>query len=555
MLVIRGVVGREIEKLPWPPVVEGYREFRGVDWRLEIRPDHTFRVFETDGKLVVHDGRVNEWHDEPLKANGSWLVMGARAEGGMAFVSDRIGTVPIYWGRKEGRTYFSTRLVDLILCGFRDPDPVGCYQYVLQNQSNWERTILAGVSLIPPAARFALSDSGGVSLGRYWHPTVNESLEEDGGAWREEGAAIIRRANERAIESACSGPVAWPLTGGLDSRCNAGCCEPYVKSDDRFFHVEDMGDFELPIARQLARVFGHKVQEFHSEDWMKDVSSFDIGLDSGDFNVGHWRLAGTAQELARIYGCSVTVDGFLQGILMNPAMFFHEGTVEQTRNRRFVTPLYRAEKFEIDVRSRSFQEFRDDYMANFPGGRHALDASQQYIMENRSRRMVFGIVRLNGNFLDVRTPGLDIDFIDYAMRLPWGLRKGARVYKEIIGLINPQLAAIEHDKTGLPVSAGPGVARMRKIRKFVGYYANRVWPGGALMVEKQTAFERMLRTRPSFRQSVYEVIGASRWVREVFGKDTVGVLERQRTGRGYSFDGIGALLTMALLERGNSSLG
>jgi hypothetical protein len=214
--------------------------------------------------------------------------------------------------------------------------------------------------------------------------------------------------------------------------------------------------------------------------------------------------------------------------------------------------MFRAGLFEMDTAAPGFRAFREDYMDRFPGGRHALDASQQYIMENRSRRMVFGIVRLNANFLDVRTPGLDVDFIDYAMRLPWGLRKGARVYKEIIGLINPRLAAIKHDKTGLPVSAGPAVARSRKVMKYVRYYANRIWPGGGLIIEKQTAFERLLRTQPEFRQRVYDAIAGSRWIREVFGLNIVEVLERQRTGRGYSFDGIGAMLTLAILERGSS---
>lgn len=551
MLVIRGVIGECADELPWGLRADGLNAFQGGGWRFEVGLDKTYRLLETAGLVVIHDGRIGACMGDPLALNGSWLVLQPRLDGGLNFVSDRIGTVPIYWGHKDGRAYFSTRLVDLVDVGFRDPDPIGCYQYVLQNQPNWERTVLEGVSLIPPAGRFVLKSDSVTNGGRYWQPTVNDSPEENGERWREEGAEIIRRANDCAIRSAVEGPVAWPLTGGLDSRCNTGCCESYVKDSDRFFHVEDMGEYELPIARQLARVFGHTVQVFHSDDWMRKTPAFDIGMDSGDFNVGHWRLAGAAQELARTSGCVSTVDGFLQGILMNPAMFFHEGTVESTRDRRFGTPMFRAKLFEMNTETPTFRAFREDYMERFPGGRHALDASQQYIMENRSRRMVFGIVRLNGNFLDVRTPGLDIDFIDYAMRLPWGLRKGARVYKEIIGLINPRLAAIKHDKTGLPVSAGPAVARSRKVMKFVRYYVNRVWPGGGLIIEKQTGFERLLRTEPVFRQQVYDAIGGSRWVREVFGNDMVGVLERQRTGRGYSFDGIGAMLTMALLERGS----
>jgi hypothetical protein len=401
---------------------------------------------------------------------------------------------------------------------------------------------------MPPASRATLSPRGLEAVERYWTPTANDSNTTDSSTWLDEGIEVVRAANRRALETAHPGRFAWPLTGGLDSRCNVACCIDLLKEDDLFFHVEDLGDYELPIARQIAATLSRRLVEFDASDWMSDVSSFDLNLDSGDFNVGHWRLAGASKVLAEAHGCTATMDGFLQGILMNPAMFLHPVGMQEACEKRFALAQYRAQKLELDTYSPIFKAFTDDFMQRYPSGRHGLDASQQYIMENRSRRMVFGIVRLNANHLDVRTPGLDNEFIDYATRLPWGLRKDARIYKQIITAINPALGAIKHDKTGLPVSAGPGLARSRKFAKLFRYYSNRLLPSALRTHEKETAFERLLRTNDGFRNSVFRIIDHSEWIREVFGPAMVEVFERQHTGRGLQDDCIGAMLTIALLE-------
>lgn len=551
MIFIRGAIGTDLDFVP-KDRVGGERVwslFEGRGWRLEVRDDKVARLSLAADGLLIHDGRCDEFPGEVFRRNGSWLEFDWSGNEKIQVCSDRLGTVPIYWARRGATTYFASRLTDMVRLGFDAPDPIGVMQMVMLNQATGTRTVLRGVEILPCATRVELSAHGMRVLERYWEPQVNDEPVRNESALIEEGAAIIRRANRKALETARAGKVAWPLTGGLDSRCNSGCCADLIKDDDLFFHVEDMGDFELPIARKLGRALGKVVREFHSAEFMRQAVRADLDLDAGDFNVGHWRLMGTARELAEDHGFSVTIDGFLQGILMNPAMFFYEGTVATAREKSFSMARFRAERFGIDANDPLFTQFVDDYEATYPNGRHGLDASQKFIMENRSRRMVFGIVRLNGNYLDVRTPGMDSDFIDYAMRLPWSLRKGAVGYKKIINAINPQLAAIAHDKTGLPLTAGSRVSRQRRAAKFATYYVNRIWPGKPLIQGKETAFEKLLRTDGAFRGEAYSVIAASSWLREVFGGDMVSVFERQRTNRGLSYDGLGAMLTIGLLER------
>ncbi|MCV2217533.1 hypothetical protein [Thauera sp. Sel9] len=552
MILIRGVIGPGgcEPKLGGVPTVGGkWERAEGEGWQLEFSLDRSGRSMRSQEGLLIHDGRVDDFAGALKERSGSWLQVDWSQAGQLVFATDRLGTIPIYWGLRDGRAFFASRLIDMVRFGFDSPDALGVMQMVMLNQSTGVRTVLEGVSLLPCASTVALSVQGTSAASRYWTPFVTDEAVANEQQWLDEGLEVIREANRKAVRTAIPGKVAWPLTGGLDSRGNSGCCADLIGPDDLFFHVEDMGDFELPIARRLANVYGKTVREFHSSKSMREAARSDLDLDSGDLNVGHWRLRGTAQELAEELGYSSTVDGFLQGILMNPGMFFHEGTVADARERCFKMASFRAEMFKLDLQGAPFRQFREDYEATFPGGRHGLDASQQFIMENRSRRMVFGIVRLNANYLDVRTPGMDSGLIDYAMRLPWSLRKGAIAYKKIIGMIDPRLAAIDHDKTGLPLTAGAEVSRKRKIAKYVTYYVNRVWPGEPLLKGKETAFERMLRADEAFRTEVYDVISGSRWIEEIFGRDIIKVVEGQRLSRGLSFDGVGALLTIALLEK------
>lgn len=550
MILLRGVVGAVGEQAcPWGQGNDrDWVLIEGDGWALEVAIDKSSRLSRGHESLLIHDGRAGESSTPPIERSGSWLEIGWPERGKLVFCSDRLGTVPVFWGVKGGRAFFSTRLADMVSCGFDVPDAIGMMQMVLLNQAIGSRTVLDRVSIFPCATTAELSQHGIEELTRYWIPFVNEERpagNED--LLVESGAEIISAAVRRALQTRRPGRVAWPVTGGLDARCNAGACFESIGPEDLIFHVIDMGNFELPIARKIAGVLGKKVLELKSSEFMKLASSSDLDLDSGDFNVGHWRLAGAARELAQ-EGCVATVDGFFQDILMNP-LLFKQGSLEAERDRHFGVACYRAELFNIDQAAAGFSEFRDVYMAEFPSEASGLAASQRFVIENRSRRMVYGIVRLNSNFLDVRTPGLDKEFIDYGMGLPWSMRCGAGVYRDIICKINPALALVEYDKTGLPLSAGAELSRGRKFKRLLSYYANRIWPGGRLIGGKETAFERMLRTDADFRKGIYEVIAGSSWVEVVFGRDIVLTLESQRLKRGLSFDGVGALLTIALLNR------
>ena len=550
MIVVRGAISQRPDgsKLPWVASGSGWRSFVGGCWQVQILPDATMRVLETVDGVIVHDGRVEGWERNPLDWSGSFLAIGTGFPDGLQIWMDRIGTVPLFWMRRNTHLFFSSRLTDLVDVADVGPDRVGILQMALLDQPLGQRTVLAGVSLLPPASSTVLRGDGASEPIRYWRPSIN--LDSDGSvdAWLEEGERVLQASNARVLADRDGGTVAWPVTGGLDSRCNLGINAASIHERDILFHVSDLGErAELPIARDIAAYFGHSLEEMDATEWMRGSFHFDLTRDSGEFNVGHWRLAGAARRLRDEFACRMTVDGYLLDTLLKPS-FIRDGSLETVRNRQMRVAEHRASRVGLDRRGERYVAFHEACIAGYPREVDGLLATQRYTLENRSRRLVYGIVRTNQNFLDVRVPALDSELIDFAMSLPWNLRKGGVLYRRLIHRMDPRLAAFPHDKTGRPILEAPRSTLGREVFRRGKYYVNRLWPGRPIFDGKLTRFEMLLRKDRSFRHSVARVLDDSSWVSEALGGHVKATLVDQcRKGVAIA-DVIGALLNVALLE-------
>ncbi|MFV8835533.1 hypothetical protein ACNSTU_11255 [Aquisalimonas sp. APHAB1-3] len=552
MIIIRGIIGPGANEAgagaQWLGELTDATTYSGHDWSVAVVPDCSHRIDSTGTGLAIHDGRVQNPASDPREWNGAYLAVHAQS-GELTFTADRLGTVPVYWTRVPGGVAFASRLVDMVSWSPR-PNSVGILQMLLLNQPLGVRTLLENVALLPPASQVTLTADGVQSQTRYWEPTVSSEPPGNLDAWIEEGAEVLEKANHRARNTAQDGRVAWPVTGGFDSRCNLGVSRSLIQPDDLLFHVVDLGNFELPAARQIASYLDRPLHIMDAAPWMRNVADFDIGLDNGEFNVGHWRLVGPCRELMDAHACRVTVDGFLQGILLNPAMFFKEGTVDDVRERQLRLFQYRMQRLAIPRDHSMLETAREASAADYPVSVDGLSASQRYIFENRSRRMVYGIVRLNQNYVDVRTPGLDTELLDFVIRVPWELRKHARLYRKIINRVDPRLASIVHDKTGLPVNAEKPLSRRKFLVKRLRYYVNRVWPGKPLFRGKETRFETLVRTDAAFREEVCALLRQSHWLTEALQTDPVAMLDAQKAAYGeIDPDCVGAMVNIALLEK------
>lgn len=547
MIGIRGVVlGAGVESgaaaRKWVYNLGGVTRSWGMS-ELAIRTDWTYQLAESAEGLLIHDGRAPEWREDPLAWNGSFLAL-APGSAGWRIWTDRLGTIPLFWARIDGGTIVSSRLADLL--EFQDfvPDPIGILQAVMLNHPLGQRTVLASASLASPASVLEVAPDGVRENGRYWKPTVQ--LEDPTADQLEQGMTALQAASDRAL-AGCAGPMAWPVTGGADSRCCLALNRHRLGDDDTFFHVAELGRTELPLARAVARRLGRELELYDPSASIRSCAEADVRGEAGELHVGQWFLEPAAGELRRKFGCEHVVDGYLLDSLLKPSMI-RQGTANEVREQLLRWARFRLQRFHM-ADDRRARDLLDATAAEYPTAGNGMAASQRYALENRSRRMVFGHARLQGNHLDVRTPGLDTELIDFAMALPWSSRKNGSLYRRIIGALAPDLARIPHDRTGLPLTSDKSDSKQARLRSRARYYVNRLLPGPDRFVGRESRFERYLRSDAEFRREIYTSVRRSEWLAEAIGGDPVAALERQRrTGRILS-DCLGNMLHVALLER------
>ncbi|MFZ0825989.1 MAG: asparagine synthase-related protein [Verrucomicrobiia bacterium] len=159
------------------------------------------------------------------KLNGcfSGVILDLRQDKVVLF-NDRYGLSRIYLHENENGVYFSSEAKSLlrVLPGLRRIDPVGLAEYsscgcVLQN-----RTLFAGISLLPPASRLIFSQGRLERKETYFHMESWENLPRLGEA---EYYERLKTSFARVVPKYFRGRarVGVSLTGGLDGRMIMAC--------------------------------------------------------------------------------------------------------------------------------------------------------------------------------------------------------------------------------------------------------------------------------------------------------------------------------------------
>jgi asparagine synthase (glutamine-hydrolysing) len=134
---------------------------------------------------------------------------------------DRLGVKPLYLTRTDDRLRFSSTLPALLAGGGVDGsiDPVALHHYLTFHAVvPEERTLLSGVTRLPPATVMQVGPDGRTEQRRYWTLRVEEDPDRAGQGpeeWVEQVDAALRVAVRRRLVADV--PVGVLLSGGLDS--------------------------------------------------------------------------------------------------------------------------------------------------------------------------------------------------------------------------------------------------------------------------------------------------------------------------------------------------
>jgi len=546
-----GSVGR-LEKFPWPDSQHPGFLFQPAE-NIRVRLDDRQKNFALD--RIDSGGRsavlAREHHltencaKPPASRDGSWVEF-SWCDGRLSITTDRLGTIPVFWCWDGDTLLFSSRMTDLAAAQRKAPSPniAAAREMIFFDYTTGNETLLEGVSLLPSASACTPQHDGTFATDKYWvPPAVEECRVEDIEPWVEEAMAVLSSAHNRHGFADSQG-LALPVTAGLDSRCNLALQRHHL-SKAHLFHCHDLGRVELPYARRITRELALPLNVYDSGPSMRHVTEEAVNLGPGDFNLGHWRLVGIARQLAA-NGVTSTIDGFFQDLLFK-ATFLREAQPEHQVGGKIAEARYKArkaglgEKLADSLAERLYSECRE--------GENGLDFSQRFYIENRSRRLVCNIVRLNRNYLCVRAPALDAQLMDYGLALPWQLRKDSYLYRRIIHRLDAKLAAIPYDKTGLPLLDPRRRSWKKQAARTLRPYLDRAWPGRPFLQVPEGNFARLARRDDVFRSLVGDLLARSEWLRDVLADDHPArmLISGNRMGQA-AVDCLGGMLTVAKLE-------
>ncbi|HEY5998754.1 MAG TPA: asparagine synthase (glutamine-hydrolyzing) [bacterium] len=225
--------------------------------------------FETDSDTEVVLAAFAQWGEESPKlfrgifAFGIWDAQERR----LTLCRDQLGVKPLLYHRQGGRIVFSSEVKAILEapCVPRDADGEGLADYLALGYPLGERTVLRGIRRLSPGTLLAWQD-GEVTARTYWDlaAATNNPLEpsaDKARLIREYAAALERAVTSQMVSDV---PVGGFLSGGMDSSsvvCHMRGRTPHALQTFSMGFTE--GSFsELPQARRVAAAFG---TEHHDE--------------------------------------------------------------------------------------------------------------------------------------------------------------------------------------------------------------------------------------------------------------------------------------------------
>ncbi|MGE2718692.1 N-acetylglutaminylglutamine amidotransferase [Mycolicibacterium celeriflavum] len=149
-----------------------------------------------------------------------------RDSGRVLLGRDRLGIKPMYISENSARIRFASSLPALLAGGDIDTriDPIALRHYMtFHSVVPAPRTILRGVSKVPPASLIAIEPDGRRTTKTYWEPDFTRSAERAGWSeqdWEDAVLESLRVAVERRLVADV--PVGCLLSGGVDSSLIVG---------------------------------------------------------------------------------------------------------------------------------------------------------------------------------------------------------------------------------------------------------------------------------------------------------------------------------------------
>ena len=188
---------------------------------------HGYRFFSHSDTEVLLKG-YHHWGDrfvDHLKGMFAFAIV-EHESGRVLLGRDRLGIKPLYLTQTPDRIRFGSSLPALLAGGDVDTriDPIALHHYMtFHSVVPSPRTILRGVSKLPPASLMAIEPDGKVVTTIYWEPDFTRCADRADWSekdWEDAVLESLRTAVKRRLVADV--PVGCLLSGGVDSSLIVG---------------------------------------------------------------------------------------------------------------------------------------------------------------------------------------------------------------------------------------------------------------------------------------------------------------------------------------------
>ncbi|HSR72464.1 MAG TPA: N-acetylglutaminylglutamine amidotransferase, partial [Kiloniellales bacterium] len=385
---------------------------------------------------------------------------------------DRLGIKPLYYSETPQAFRFASSLPALLAAGDvdTDVDPVALHHYMTFHAVvPPPRTILRGVSKLPPASTMTLEADGTKRIDRYWQLSfgpVDGDAGRDPETWRELLLESLRTAVRRRLVADV--PVGVLLSGGLDSSLIVGLLAESDATGLATFSIgfeavdEEKGDeFEYSdIIAQRFETNHHKI-EVPSAGLLGNlpdcIAAMSEPMVSHD-NIGFYLLSREVAKHVKVVMSGQGADEVFAGYHWYPPMMASNDPAsdyaraffdrDHEEFARAVEPEYVSEDHSRALVEARFAE---------PGADRPIDKAlrldQTVMLVDDPVKRVDNMTMAAG--LEARVPFLDHELVELAARIPAELKVrdgGKHILKEAARQVIPE-AVIDRPKGYFPVPA------------------------------------------------------------------------------------------------------
>jgi len=432
-------------------------------------PEFLLHMFEEYGTTFIQ------------KLNGSFsaAIFDMRNQD-LFLLTDRFATRPVYYYHNKNRLIFASEikaiLQDRKIRREINWDSVAdffTFEFIIGN-----KTIIKNINLLPPASILSFNlKKNRFKILQYWELKYDENYSHNEEWYANELYRRFKNAVKRRMTKAKT--LGLFLSGGIDSRAIlAACTSP---KEVRTYSLGESHSREVSIARKVAKIAGVKNEflqidrTFHSK-----YANEAIQIGEGMLNLYHFHPISVLNEIKE----EIIFHGLAQDVMFG-GIYLPRKKIRvlgenvplpwiSNLNRNEIIQYIYKDRNTLFTEEELSQLFSKDIYAKIKGKalnsiKEAVNAAEKnanlppniidhVILNNRVRRWTSIWSACIRSVLEDRVPAFDNELIDLYLQTPPKFRFNHRIYVKALRKMNPKLAKVIYNKTGVPANT-PSIFR------------------------------------------------------------------------------------------------